>query len=125
MKMTSVEYDQSVDLHDDLCEDVNRYERLIGKLLYLTNTRPYITFAVQSLSQFMQQPKVSHWDAALRVVRYIKGDPGKGLLLSSNQKPQLTGFCDADWAACPNTKRTVTGSILKFGDYLISWKSKK
>lgn len=87
IKMTSVEYDEGTDIHDDLFEDVNRYQRLIGKLLYLTNTRPDIAFAVQSLSQFMQQPKISHWDAALRVVRYIKGDPCKGLLLSSVQKP--------------------------------------
>ena len=84
MNKTSVEYDQSADLHDDLFEDENRYQRLIGKLLYLTSKRPDIAFAVQSLSQFMQQPKVSHWDAALRLVIYIKGDPGKGLLLSSN-----------------------------------------
>lgn len=60
----------------------------------------------------------------MRVIRYIKVEPGKGLLMSANTKSQLTGLCDADWAACPNTKRSVTCFILKFGDSLISWKSK-
>ena len=45
--------------------------------------------------------------------------------MSADTKSQLTGFCDADWAACPNTRRSVTGFVLKFGDSLISWKSKK
>ena len=59
------------------------------------------------------------------MIRCIKVEPGKGLLMSADTKPQLTGFCDADWAACPDTRRSVTGFILKFGDSLISWKSKK
>nr|AAU93584.2 Polyprotein, putative [Solanum demissum] len=107
MKLTSVEFDQSTTIIDELFMDVNKYQRLVGKLLYLTNTRPYITFTEQSLSQFMQKPKMSHWEATLRVVRYIKSDPRK------------------DWAACPNSRKSVTDFLLKFGDSLISWKSKK
>ncbi|XP_015168858.1 uncharacterized mitochondrial protein AtMg00810-like [Solanum tuberosum] len=125
MKLTSVEFDEGTNNSDALFTDVTQYQRLVGKLLYLTNTRLDIAFAVQSLSQFMQQPKISHWDAALKVIRYIKGEPSKGLLMSADKKFSLTGFCDADWAACPNTRRSVTGFLLKFGDSLISWKSKK
>ncbi|WMV47062.1 hypothetical protein MTR67_040447 [Solanum verrucosum] len=73
----------------------------------------------------MQQPKVSHWEAALRLVRYIKGSPGKGILLSSKRSLELEAFCDSDWAACPNTRKSVTGYMVKLGDSLISWKSKK
>lgn len=69
IKLTSAECDQDAQTNDGLYEDVSRYQRLIGKLLYLTNTRPDIAFAVQSLSQFMQKPKMSHWIAALRVIR--------------------------------------------------------
>lgn len=119
-KLTSVEVDPGA-----IYEDISRYQRLVGKLLYLTITRPDISFAVQLLSQFMQKPKVSHWNAALRVIKYIKMEPGKGILMSANQKPQLNGYCDADWAACPTTRRSITGFILKFGDSPISWKSKK
>ena len=73
----------------------------------------------------MQQPKISHWNAAMRVIRYIKGNPGLGLFMSSHREFKLTGFCDADWAACLSTRKSVSGYLLKFGDSLISWKSKK
>ena len=67
IKLTSVTYNTSSD--DPIFLDISRYQRMIGKLLYLTNTRPDIAFAVQNLSQFMQQPKHSHWNAALRVIK--------------------------------------------------------
>ncbi|XP_059285043.1 uncharacterized mitochondrial protein AtMg00810-like [Lycium ferocissimum] len=88
-------------------------------------TRPDLSFAVQSLSQFMHEPKESHWDAALPVVRYIKGQPGLGLLMSSNISNEVLAYCDADWASCLMIRRSVTGYCVKLGDSLISWKSKK
>ncbi|XP_070034247.1 uncharacterized mitochondrial protein AtMg00810-like [Nicotiana tomentosiformis] len=102
-----------------------KYQRLIGKLLYLTLTRPNISFAIQTLSQFMQQPKISHWEAALRVVIYVKKEPGLGILTSSQRSNTLSAYYDADWASCPNTRRLVTGFLVKLDNSLISWKSKK
>ncbi|XP_069146172.1 uncharacterized mitochondrial protein AtMg00810-like [Solanum lycopersicum] len=126
-KLTSVEFDQHTGGSDDAeLEDVTAYQRLIGKLLYLTIARPDICFSVQVLSQFMQHPKVSHWEAALRVVRYIKRSPGLGVILRRGiGVTKLTGYCDSDWASCPNTRRSITGYMVKLGDSLISWKSKK
>jgi len=126
-KLTSVEFDQHIGGSDDSeVEDVTAYQRLIGKLLYLTITRPDICFSVQVLSQFIQHPKVSHWEAALRVVRYVKRSPGLGIMLKRGTGvTKLTGYCDSDWASCPNTRRSVTGYMVKLGDSLISWKSKK
>ncbi|KAL3352758.1 hypothetical protein AABB24_020645 [Solanum stoloniferum] len=123
VRLTSAAYDNSS--NDALFHDVHRYQRMVGKLLYLTNTRPDIAFVVQNLSQYMQQPKLSHWNAALRVIKYLKGNPGLGLLMSSHNSPTLTGYCDADWATCLSTRRFVTGYLLKFEGSLISWKSKK
>ena len=123
MKLTSADYMQ--DASDELFTDINQYQRLIGKLLYLTNTRPDIAFSVQCLSKFMEKPTLYHWNAALKVVKYVKTAPGLGILMSSDKQAQLTGFCDADWAACPNTRRSVTGYLLKYGKSLIAWKSKK
>ncbi|XP_015167794.1 uncharacterized mitochondrial protein AtMg00810-like [Solanum tuberosum] len=82
---------------DPVLADPGKYQRLVGRLLYLTITRPDIAFVVQSLSQFMHAPKQSHWDAALRVVNYIKQAPGLGVLLFSFSSASLQGFCDADW----------------------------
>ncbi|XP_019267582.1 PREDICTED: uncharacterized protein LOC109244875 [Nicotiana attenuata] len=88
-------------------------------------TRPDLAFSVQTLSQFMQQPKNSHMEAATRIVRYVNNHPGQGLLLSSSSKGTLKAYCDADWAACQNSRKFVTGYLIKLGDSLVSWKSKK
>ena len=88
--------------------------------MYATITRPDISYAVQTLSQFMQHPKGSHWEATIRVVRYLKGTVGQGIWLKAQPATTLTCWCDSDWAACPNTRRSVTGYIVKFGDSLVS-----
>ncbi|XP_060200219.1 uncharacterized mitochondrial protein AtMg00810-like [Lycium barbarum] len=129
VKLTSRQYDETIKdkvyIEEDPLTDQSGYHRLIRKLLYLTVTRPDISFAVQTLSQFLQDPKKSHMDVALRIMRYIKKQPGQGLLLSSKFRNEITEFCDADWASCPITRRFVTGFMIKFGDSLVSWKSKK
>lgn len=71
-------------------------------------TKPAVSFSTRTLSQFLQQPKKSHMDAALRVVKYLKKQPGQGLLLSSSSNNMITAFCDADWASHPLIKRSVT-----------------
>ncbi|KAF3662585.1 Methionine aminopeptidase 1B, chloroplastic [Capsicum annuum] len=125
-KLTSTEYDQQLGVTDDPeLEDVTRYQQLVGKLLYLTTTRPAICFGVQVLSQFMQHPKVSHWEAALRMVRYLKKSPGLGFMFTRGNISKVKAYCDANWAACPNTRRSVTGYAIKLGESLVSWKSKK
>ncbi|XP_059289573.1 uncharacterized mitochondrial protein AtMg00810-like [Lycium ferocissimum] len=134
-RLTTVEYDEVANkvesdgmgkkIDHPLLSDVHSYQQLIRKLIYLTITRPDICFVVQALSQFMQQPKKSHWEAALRVLRYLKKAPGQGILLKRSPINKLIAYCDADWAACPNTRRSVTGYVIQLGDSLISWKSKK
>ncbi|RVW26563.1 putative mitochondrial protein [Vitis vinifera] len=54
----------------------------------------------------MQEPRIEHWEAALRVVRYLKGTPGQGVLLRADSDLSLQGWCDSDWAACPVTRRS-------------------
>ena len=73
----------------------------------------------------MQSPKKSHMEAATRVIRYLKGSVGQGVWLHSEPTNTITCWCDSDWAACPNTRRSITGYVIKFGESLVSWKSKK
>jgi len=105
--------------------DPTVYRRLIGRLLYLTVTRPDIQYAVNTLSQFMQSPYSSHFDAATRVLRYLKGSVGKGLFLSASSSINLVGYADSDWAGCPTTRRSTTGYFTMLGSSPISWKTKK
>jgi len=72
------------------------YKRLVGRLLYLTLTMPDISYAVQHLSQFLQQPTQAHYQAAPHVLRYLKGTTNKGLYYPANCDFHLTSYCDAD-----------------------------
>ena len=64
---------------DGAVVDWGRYQRLVSKLIYLSHTRPDITFAVSVVSQFMHTPRESHYGAILRILRYLKSALGKGL----------------------------------------------
>ncbi|XP_019179225.1 PREDICTED: uncharacterized protein LOC109174442 [Ipomoea nil] len=101
------------------------FRRLVGKLLYLTNTGPDISYAVQQLSQFVEKPRNTHMVAAHRVLRYLKGAPGKGLFYPSNSLMKLQGFSDSNWATCVDSRKSVTGYCIYLGNSLISWKTKK
>jgi hypothetical protein len=105
--------------------DLSSYRRLVGKLLYLNTTRPDISFATQQLSQFIHAPTVTHFNAACRVLRYLKNNPGQGILFSRDSELQLTGYSDADWAGCMDTRKSISGYCFFIGKSLISWRAKK
>ena len=106
-------------------ESSSSYRRLIGRLIYLTNSRPDIAYAVQQLSQYMSSPTNVHQQAAYRVLRYLKGTPGSGLFFPATNTLQRPAFSDSDWAGCPDSRKSTTGFLIYFGSSLISWQSKK
>ncbi|XP_042007450.1 uncharacterized mitochondrial protein AtMg00810-like [Salvia splendens] len=110
---------------DTPLKDASKYRRLIGRLLYLCITRPDVTFAVHKLSQYVSNPSDEHWEAAEKILRYLKSSPGHGLFYLSNSKVSLSIFSDADWAACPDTRKSITGYCLFLGSSMVSWKAKK
>ncbi|KAL0341716.1 UNVERIFIED_CONTAM: Retrovirus-related Pol polyprotein from transposon RE2 [Sesamum calycinum] len=101
------------------------YRRLVGRLLYLNFTRLDIAHATQQLSQFLQTPCQQHWDAAVHLVKYLKGTKQKRLFFPHQSALSLKAYCDADWASCPDTRTSLTGYCIFLGPALISWKTKK
>uniref|UniRef100_A0A2N9J2F8 Integrase catalytic domain-containing protein n=1 Tax=Fagus sylvatica TaxID=28930 RepID=A0A2N9J2F8_FAGSY len=97
----------------------------IGSLVYLTVTRPDISYAVHIVSQFMAAPRSLHYAAVLRILRYLKGTLFHGLHFSSQSSLTLQAYSDADWAGDPTDRRSTTGYCFLLGDSLISWRSKK
>jgi hypothetical protein len=120
--------DPSVKLYNDDSvpyHDISAYRRLVGRLLYLNATRPDITFITQQLSQFLSAPTTIHFNAAIRVLHYLKSCPGSGLFFPRDSSLRLIGFSDADWAGCKDTRRSISGQCFFIGKSLVSWRTKK
>jgi hypothetical protein len=105
--------------------DREQYQRLVGRLIYLSHTRPDIAYAVSVVSQFMHNPQNHHMDAVMRIIRYLKGCPGKGLLYTSNGNLQVECYTDADWAGSLDDRRSTSGYCTFVGGNLVTWRSKK
>nr|KYP51627.1 hypothetical protein KK1_026511 [Cajanus cajan] len=73
----------------------------------------------------MAHPTQVQYRAAMRVLRYLKSCPGKGLIFRRDSPIQFLGFSDADWATCVDSRRSVTGYYFFLGNSLVSWKTKK
>lgn len=94
-----------------------KYCRLVGRLVYLSVTRPELCYTIHLLSQFMKQPHKAHWSAALRVVHFLKGCPGQETLLRSNSDLQVSVYVDADWSTCPESRRSLSGLLSYLEDH--------
>ncbi|XP_050147281.1 uncharacterized mitochondrial protein AtMg00810-like [Malus sylvestris] len=105
--------------------DISYYQRLVGRLIYLTITRPDIAFAVSLVSQFMHSPTMDHLQVVKRILRYLKGSVGRGLLMQNNVHTHILGYTDADWAGNSLDRKSTTGFCIFVGGNLVSWKSKK
>ena len=123
----STPIEQNHKLCAELGDPVNkeRYQRLVGRLIYLCHTRPDITYAVSIVSRYMHDPRSGHMDAVYRILRYLKGSPGKGLWFKKNGHLGVEGYCDADWASSLDDRRSTSGYCVFVGGNLVSWRSKK
>lgn len=105
----------------NLFSDAALYRCLVGKLNFLTNTRPDLSYIVQSLSQYMHAPTVSHDQALLHAFNYVGCTCGQGILLQASASLCLQAFSNSDWGACYDTRRSFSWYILLFGNFPISW----
>ena len=123
---TPIEYNRRLNSHDgESLSDTTLYKQLVGSLIYLTITRPDISYAVHVVSQFMAALRSPHYAAVLRILRYLKDTIFDGLHFSSHSSLTLQAYSDADWAGDPTDRRSTTGYCFILGDSLISWRSKK
>ena len=109
----------------ELYDDPSYYRTMVGKLNFLTNTRPDLAFTVQYLSQFMQNPRIPHASALQHTLNYVHTTASQGIIIRGSAQLKLQAYSDSDWASCPNSRRSITGYILLLGSSPISWKSKK
>ena len=101
------------------------YQRLVGKLIYLSHARPDIAYAVSVVSQFMHCPSEDHMDVVMRILRYLKSSPRKGLMFSKNGHLNVAGYIDADWARNIMDRKSTSGYFTFVGGNLVTWRSKK
>jgi hypothetical protein len=105
--------------------DPTSYRNLVGALQYLSLTRLDISFAVNKVSQFMHRPTSHHLQAIKRILRYLKSTISYGKLLRRSSSTTLQAFSNADWAGCPDNRKSTGGLCVFLGPNLISWSSCK
>ena len=103
-----------------MLDDPSRNRRLVGRHIYLTITRPELYYAIHMLSQFMQEHKEEHMDAARWVLKNLEGTPGYGILLHSDYNLQVHAYYDADWGACPLLRGSLIRHLMTIGRLPIS-----
>ncbi|RVX16933.1 Retrovirus-related Pol polyprotein from transposon RE1 [Vitis vinifera] len=106
--------------------DKGRYQRLVGRLMYLAHTRPDLAYAWSVVSQYMHNPGEQHMNAVMRILRYLKNAPRTGILFAKNVDHQsIEVYTDADWAGAVDDRRSTSGYFTFVGGNLMTWKSKK
>jgi hypothetical protein len=105
--------------------DSSDYKSLVGALQYLTLTRPDLPYAVQQVCLFMHDPREPHLALVKRILRYVKGTLASSLHVGTGPVDSLTAYSNADWAGCPDSRRSTSGFCVYLGDNLISWSSKR
>jgi len=105
--------------------DPTLYRSIIGSLMYLTASRPDIMFATCLCARYQSKPSMSHLNAALRILSYLKGCQDKGLWYPRDDNYDLVAFSDSDYAGCKKDFKSTTGGCQFLGNRLVTWQCKK
>jgi hypothetical protein len=105
--------------------DPSEYRSLAGASQYLTLTRPDLSYAIQQICLFMDDPRESHLQFLKRILRYVKATSHLGLQLHARSSSELVAYSDTDWAGCPDTRKSISGFCVFLGSNLVSWSSKR
>ena len=111
---------------DEEAVDQQSYQSLVGSLMYLaTCTRPDLEYAIGNLARFSSKPNGSHWTAAKRVLRYLRGTPDLGIAFRRDVQRSCVGYSDADWAGDKDDRKSTSGYLFQVARGPVSWRSKK
>lgn len=109
----------------DPVSDPTDFRSLAGALQYLTFTRPDISYTVQQVCPHMHNPCEPHLTTLKRILRYIRGTLDFGIHIQKASCNDLVVYSDADWAGCPDTRKSTSGYAVFLDDDLVSWSSKR
>ncbi|GJS85668.1 hypothetical protein Tco_0752209 [Tanacetum coccineum] len=105
--------------------DPTHYHGMVGTLMYLTTSRPDLTFVVCICARYQANHTKKHLHAVKRILKYIRGTFNRGLWYPKDSSIALTAYVYADHAGCQDTRRSTSGSMQLLGDKLVSWSSKR
>lgn len=101
------------------------YKQLVGNMMYLTTTRPDIMYTVSLISRYMSRPTELHLLAAKRIMRYLQGTTGFGILYKKGGNRELIGFTDSDYAGCVEDRKSTLGYVFILSGAAVAWSSRK
>ncbi|XP_065625194.1 secreted RxLR effector protein 161-like [Quercus suber] len=105
--------------------DPSLYRSMIGSLLYLSTSRPDISYSVGVCSRYQANPKESHMIALKRIIKYVKTTAKFGVWYSKDTNGVLAGYSDTDWADNADDRKSTLGGCFYVSNNLVSWMSKK
>ena len=98
---------------------------MIGSLLYLTASRPDISYSVGVCARYQTNPKESHMTALKRIIKYVKTTVEFGVWYSKDTSDVLAGYSNADWAGNADDRKSTSRGCFCVGNNFVSWMSKK
>ena len=98
---------------------------MIGGLLYLTTSRPDISYSVGVCTKYQANPKESHMIALKRIIKYVKTTADFGMWYNKDTNVVLAGYSDTDWAENVDNRKSTSGGCFYVGNNFVSWMSKK
>ncbi|GJZ97665.1 hypothetical protein Tco_0670118 [Tanacetum coccineum] len=98
---------------------------MVVTLIYLTTSRPDLTFVVCMCARYQTKPIEKHIHVVKRIFKYLRGTVNRGLWYPKDSSIAIIAYADADHAGCQDTRRNTSGSMQLLGDRLVSWLSKR
>ncbi|XP_040951523.1 uncharacterized mitochondrial protein AtMg00810-like [Gossypium hirsutum] len=122
---TPIEANLRFNKEDGSLVDREKFQRLVGKLIYLSLTRPDIAFPVNVISQHMTNPTEEHMAAVNKILKYLKKTPGHGLMFNKTQDRTVKIFIDSSWVGDLTERKSTSGYCTFVWGNLTTWRSKK